>query len=97
MKTILYLGLFFVVLISYQVYLERLNYHAPEGTDTEIDSIQSRYKILNGKLYFLSNDHTWEEKNQYVWIGPDGQYYMHEDGKLYSFQDGAAVSQAGLH
>ena len=98
MKTILSLGFFFVALISYQVYLERQNYHAPEGTDTEIDSVHTRYKILNGKLYFLSNDRTWEERNEYVWLGSDGYYYVHEDGKLYSSQDGSSWSQyVALH
>ena len=98
MKTILYLGFLFVVLISSQIYLERQNYHAPEGTDTEIDSVHTRYKILNGKVYFLSNDQTWEEKNQYVWQDLEGYYYLHQDGKLFSSQDGNTWSQyASLH
>ena len=89
MKSILYLGFIFLILISFQVYLERLNILAPEGTDTELDSLHSRYKIENGKLYFLSSDGNWMDQDNFVWKGENGHFYLQQNGQIYQSNNGA--------
>ncbi|MHB1278350.1 MAG: hypothetical protein ACYC1Q_08120 [Bacteroidia bacterium] len=89
MKSILSLGFIFLVLISFQIYLERLNILAPEGTDTELDSLNSRYKIENGKLYFLSSDGLWIDQDNFVWKGENGHYYLQQNGQIYQSNNGS--------
>lgn len=89
MKNILYLGFTFLILICFQVYLERLNILAPEGTDTEHDSLNSRYKIENGKLYFLNADGHWINQDNFVWKGENGHYYLQQNGQIYQSNDGS--------
>ncbi|HCS20953.1 MAG TPA: hypothetical protein DIW47_10415 [Bacteroidetes bacterium] len=89
MKSILSLGIFFLVLISFQIYLERLNILAPEGTDTELDSLNSHYKIENGKLYFLSSDGRWIDQDNFVWKGENGHYYLQQNGQIYESNNGS--------
>lgn len=89
MKSILSLGFIFVLLISFQIYLERLNILAPEGTDTEHDSLNSRYKIENGKLYFLSSDGPWIDQENFVWKGENGHYYLQQNGQIYQSNTGS--------
>lgn len=89
MKNILSLGFIFLVLISFQIYLEQLNIVAPEGTDTELDSLNSHYKIENGKLYFLSSDGLWIDQENFVWKGENGHYYLQQNGQIYESHNGA--------
>ena len=88
MKNILYLGSVFLVLIGTQISLEQKNIIAPQGTDTELDSLNTRYKVENGKLYFLSNDGIWINRNHFVWQGSNGHYYLEEDGQIFQSDDG---------
>jgi|GEM_PF-2472605 len=89
MKNILYLGSVFLVLIGTQVFLEQKSIISPQGTDTELDSLNTRYKIENGKLYFLSNDGSWINRNHFVWQGVNGHYYLEEDGQIFHSNDGS--------
>lgn len=89
MKNILYLGSVFLVLIGTQISLEQKNIIAPQGTDTELDSINTRYKVENGKLYLLSTDGTWINRNHFVWQGSNGHYYLEDDGQIFESNTGA--------
>lgn len=89
MKNILSLGLVFVLLVCAQILLEQHRVVSPKGTDTELDSINTRYKIENGKLYFLGEDGRWSNRDNFVWQGANGHYYLQEDGQIFQSDDGS--------
>jgi len=96
MKNILYLGSVFLVLIGTQISLEQKNIIAPQGTDTELDSLNTRYKIENGKLYFLSNDGTWINRNHIGWKVVNGSYYLEDGGQVFQSKDGSLWSRLSV-
>ncbi len=88
MKSILYLGVAFIVLISSQIYLEQQNRLSPEGTDSENDSLSTRYKILNGRIYYLSENDHWQATDLAYWSGKNGYYYFVQSGMFYQSANG---------
>lgn len=89
MKNILSLGFVFLLLVGAQIFLEQSPTVAPEGTDTELDSINTRYKIEDGKLYFLGEDGKWNNRDNFVWQSANGHFYLQEDGQIYQSNDGS--------
>ncbi|MBI1223430.1 MAG: hypothetical protein GC180_12570 [Bacteroidetes bacterium] len=96
MKSILSLGLVFLLLVGAQIVLEQRSTVTPEGTDTELDSINTRYKFENGKLYFLGDDGHWNNRVNFVWKGNNGHYFLQENGQIYQSNDGTFWSLLSL-
>ncbi|TNE79476.1 MAG: hypothetical protein EP332_11015 [Bacteroidetes bacterium] len=88
MKPILYLGIVAICALSLQVYLET-SHQALNPAGTEDNKVESaRFKIEDGKIFFLTTDNQWVERDNYIWRADNGMYYKHLHGKLFSSIDG---------
>lgn len=88
MKPILYLGIAALCALSLQVYLETSQQalSPANSEDTKVES--TRFKIEDGKIFFLSSDNNWVERDNFIWKADNGMYYKHLNGKLFSSMDG---------
>ena len=89
MRTILYLGICFCVAIGLQIAVEMHSLSFSLESETEqIDSDNTHFKIIDGKIYFLSNQSRWVERNNYVWQNEEGRYYKHLNGRIFYSTNG---------
>lgn len=88
MKPILYLGILAVCAMSTQVYLETSNANRIPTSREESEIEPTRFKIEDGKIFFLTNESEWVEKDNYIWKADNGLYYKHINGKLFTSADG---------
>jgi len=89
MKSAIYLGALFCLAIGIQIAVEvnSLDISIDSNT-TRIDSENTRFKIIDGKIYFLTDQSRWIERNNYVWRNKEGNYYKHLNGRIFYSSDG---------
>lgn len=87
MKTVLYLSGLFVVLICVQIGLEYRSDLPAKPTGHEVDTLNTQFRIEEGKILFLRNHSEWVELDDFVWKGEDGKYYRHLNGSIFTSKD----------
>jgi hypothetical protein len=93
MKTAFHLFFLLIALTGLQVFLERDAEARPE-IKAEIDTIDTKFKIENGGIYFLDKNRQWIEKESFLWRSKNGLLFQVCDNTLYYSGNGKSWKKA---